>query len=148
MKKLIFKIVIFTMLLSACSPAQKSELKRHQEKWQNQNISHYRFQLSVGCFCAFSQQMPLTVEVNSGEVVSIVNNTGEPVSADLLDIFNKYNTIDRLFEFVQTAQGEADEIKVTYDDKYGFPIQVSIDYIKNAMDDELGLTVSSFEVLK
>jgi hypothetical protein len=37
---------------------------------------------------------------------------------------------------------------VFYDPTYGFPSQVSIDYIKRAVDDELGLQVSNFEVLE
>jgi hypothetical protein len=36
---------------------------------------------------------------------------------------------------------------VSYDPAYGFPQTANIDVIKEAVDDELSLTVSSFETL-
>jgi hypothetical protein len=36
---------------------------------------------------------------------------------------------------------------VTYDATYGFPTEMSIDFIKEAADDELYFTVSGFEAL-
>jgi len=36
---------------------------------------------------------------------------------------------------------------VTYDSTYGYPVEINIDFIKNAIDDELYLSASEFEVL-
>ena len=43
---------------------------------------------------------------------------------------------------------DAEEIQISYDATYGFPNSIAIDYIKEAVDDELSLQVSDFEVLK
>jgi len=57
-------------------------------------------------------------------------------------------TIDRIFSELETdINGAADEVVVKYDPTYGFPTEASIDFIKEAIDDELYLTLSNFEEL-
>ena len=156
MKKLL--LLILAIVLAACSAVQpKSEVERAREKWQNTNISHYRFKLFFGCFCAFSQDMPLNIEVKDGQVVSMQYQSGNEIDPNLLEYFNRFTTIDRLFDEIEsgfeikdnvdTAGDKADEVKVTYDETYGFPTQINIDFIKNAVDDELSLQISEFEKL-
>ena len=148
MKKII--LLFLVLILAACSTDGTTELSRNQTKWQDADISHYRFELNVGCFCAFRSQMPATVEVKDGEIVSIIGADGNPI--DVSDPLNEYvlrfATIDRLFaELESDAFKEADKITVTYDPTYGFPSEVSIDFIELAIDDELYLSVSDFEPL-
>jgi len=149
MKKLI--LLLFIISQAACSGfGQGDELSRNRQKWQDANFTHYRFQLTVGCFCPFGGQNPFTVEVQHGEVISMLNTNGETVSdADPMNEFIfKYATIDRLFSELDSdsIQG-ADKITVTYDPAYGFPSEISIDFIELATDDELYLSVSAFEPL-
>ena len=149
MKKLIFTFLIIT--LSACSAfAPGDELSQNHKKWQNANIPHYRFQLAIGCFCPVSGVMPLTVEVRDGEVIAMqdVNEKDYPDGDPFGEFVLKYATIDRLFsELDSDPVREADKLTVTYDPTYGFPTEISIDYIERAMDDELAVTVSAFEPL-
>ena len=146
MRKLTLLFIV--LVLSACSMGGKSETQRNQEKWQGANISHYRYNLFVGCFCVFSQDMPLVVEVKDGQVVSMEYQSGKEIDASSRELFDKYATIDRIFSELETnINGKADEVTVTYDPTYGFPTKVNVDFIKNAADDELSLTVSNFEKL-
>ncbi len=147
MKKLI--LLLLALILAACS-AGGSELSRNQSKWQDADVNHYRFQLSVGCFCLFRSQMPLTVEVQDGEVVSMTDINGEafPMDDPMSDLVMKHATIDRLFsELGSDAVQEADHLTMSFDPAYGFPTEVAIDYIELAADDELYLSVSAFEPL-
>jgi len=147
MKKL--TLLLLVLILAACSTGG-SELSQNQSKWQDANITHYRFELTVGCFCPFRSKMPLTVEVQNGEVVSMVDVNGETISeADPMNEFIvQYATIDRLFSELESDHiQEADKLTVTYDPTYGFPSEVSIDFIELAMDDELYLSASAFEPL-
>lgn len=149
MKKIL--LLLLTLILTACSFGPKSEYDSNLDRWQNANITHYRFSLFVGCFCPFQNVMPLGIEVQDGEVVSMAYSDGTPVSAHdpQLEFLSRYATIDRIFsELKADLNGGADEVTVKYNDPYGFPEQVNIDRIKLAIDDELGLTVSDFEVLK
>ena len=145
------KIYLFALvlILAACSFGG-TEFSRNQQKWNNANITHYRFQLTVSCFCAFRDKMPLTVEVQNGQLVSMTYSDGTPVSADDQTNmgFNQYATIDNLFGYTAQRMKDADEVKVTYDPEYGFPVEVNIDAIKDAVDDELYLSVSGFEKIQ
>jgi len=146
MKK--FLLLFLAIVLTACSGLGQSEFERSQQKWQDANISHYRFNLFVGCFCAFTQDMPLVIEVKDGEVVSMEYQSGNPIDEGSREYFSTFASIDRLFSELEVdLAGEADEVTVTYDATYGFPAEVSIDFIKEAADDELYFTVSGFEAL-
>ena len=146
MKKSLFLILIAATLLVSCAPLANSQLSAARDRWHAANISHYRFNLGVGCFCAFTTRMPLTIEVQKGRVLSMLYNDGSPVPADQQQVFASYQTIDALFDY--TAQSlKADEIKIEYDPNYGFPTRVQIDFIKQAMDDELSLSVQDFQAL-
>jgi len=151
MKKLLF--ILLTLALAACTAVgnamgSQSEIEQNQEKWQNANISHYRYNLFISCFCVFTQDMPLIIEVKDGEVVSMEFHSGNEIDASLHELFDKYATIDRLFaELEADLNGAADEVIAKYDPTYGFPAEVTIDFVKEATDDELYLTLSNFEVL-
>lgn len=146
------KILLLTLaiLMAACSVFSASEFDQNLSKWQDAGVSHYRYDLTIGCFCPFYQDMPLTIEVQNGEVVSIARTDGTLVdpSDPNYQYYEKYATIDRLFSELKSEMESAEEVKTTYDPQYGFPAEVSIDAIKLAMDDELALQVSNFEVLK
>ncbi len=149
MKKII--LLALAMILTACSVATPSEFDKNLAKWEDANISHYRYTLFIGCFCVFMDQMPLTIEVKDGEVVSITRADGATVGAmdNFYEFYQPYSTIDRIFLKLEAdLAGEADEVAVTYDPTYGFPISISVDVIKEAIDDELSLQISNFEILE
>jgi len=150
MKKLI--LIVMALLLAACASANalgsQSEVDQNQKKWQDAGISHYRYHLAISCFCVFSQDMPLMIEVRDGEVVSMEFQSGKEIDPSLLELFQKYATIDRTFaELKADLNGAADEVIAKYDPTHGFPTQVTIDVEKQATDDELYLTLSNFEKL-
>jgi len=148
MKKI--TLLLLALILAACTAGGGTELDRNQTKWQDANVTHYRFELSVGCFCIFRSQMPVTVEVQNGEVVSMIDVNGDEFAMDdpNSEFVLKYATIDRLFSELGSdpVQG-ADNLTVSYDSTYGFPNDIAIDYIELAADDELYLTVTAFEPL-
>ncbi|MEW6288040.1 MAG: DUF6174 domain-containing protein [Chloroflexota bacterium] len=148
MKKI--TLLLLTLILAACSVGG-SELSRNQAKWQEAGVTHYRFQLSVTCFCLFRSQMPLTVEVKDGEIVSMTDVNGEafPVDDPMSDLVMKHATIERIFsELGSDSVQAADRLTIDFDPTYGFPSEVAIDYIELAADDELYLSVSGFEPLQ
>lgn len=151
MRKLLF--IIMAVLLTACSAltgaaGNQSEIEKNKEKWQDAGIPHYRYNLDISCFCAFRGDMPLVVEVKDGNVVSMEYQSGKAIEDVNRELFDKYATIDRLFaELEADLNGAADKVTVEYDPTYGFPTKADIDFIEQAVDDELYLTVSNFEKL-
>jgi hypothetical protein len=156
MKKLIYILIIAAFALAACASAtasanqNQSEFDQNWQKWQDANISHYRYNLAISCFCVFSQDMPLIIEVQNGQVVSMEYASGNEIDAGSREYFQRFETIDKVFEQLQKdIGGEADEVVVTtYNATYGFPEDVKIDYVLEATDDEIWLTVSDFEPLQ
>ena len=149
MKKLILLTLI--VILTACSAGAPTDFEKNRQTWQDSGITHYRFSLNIGCFCAFRNKMPITVEVQNGEIISMTSPDGTLITATdpSYETFSKYATIDRIFSELEAGlAGDAEEVTVTYDSARGFPSDIYFDYIKAAADDELSLTVSNFEVLQ
>jgi hypothetical protein len=147
MKNILFSSIIAALLLSSCSLLPNFDFNAAQSRWQSAHLTHYRYDLHVGCFCAFVDRMPLSIEVENGTVKSMLYNDGTPVPQDQQEIFARYAPIDTMFAFTADALHRADETKVEYDAKYGFPATLYIDYIRQAADDELSLSASNFQPL-
>jgi len=145
--KFITLFFVLVLTLSACGGG--STFQQNQDKWEAQNIDHYQFTLAVSCFCPFAN-VKVTYEVQDGQVVnqSVQTSADNPVDEEqVTDFYQDYNTIDKVFEYVGRAVNEADETTIEYDSTYGFPTDVSIDWIELAADDEIYLTLSNFEPL-
>ena len=147
MKK--FLLVALAVILAACS-AGGSEFSRNREKWQDANITHYRMELNISCFCAFRDQMPLTVEVRDGQIVSMAAADGTLVldTDPNYEFFSPHATIDLLFAELDAAlNGGADSVTATYDATYGFPTEIGIDFDQEMADEEMYYSISGFEAL-
>ena len=149
MKKTI--LIILAFILAACSAGETTDFDKNLAKWNDANISHYRYQLFIGCFCPFMEDMPITIEVMNGEIVSMTSGKGTAIDSTnpLYEIANRYSTIDRVFLALEADQtGDADEVVVAFDPTYGFPANVAVDNIKEAIDDEISYQISNFEILE
>lgn len=149
MKKIILLTLILT--LTACSSSPVNELSENRAKWNDAEASHYQYSLSIGCFCPFMEDMPLTIEVQNGRTVSIMDKDGNMIAPDdqFAEYYLRYSNMESIFDNLEAdLSGEADEVIVTYDPAYGFPSQVSIDFIKEAVDDETSYTINYFQLLK
>jgi hypothetical protein len=141
-------LLFLVVVLTACSGVSQSEFSRNQKLWRDSNITHYRFELFVGCFCVFTENMPLIIEVKDGEVVSTAFKNGAEINPDFSELFGRFATMDLIFAELEAGlEGKAEKVEVQYDETYGFPTDIWFDYLLEAADDELGLTVSNFEVL-
>ena len=149
MRKILF-IVLAALLVGCASMVGQasSENDRAEEKWQEANVPHYRYELSIGCFCIFSQDMPLVIEVKDGQAISMEYKSGKEIDPALLEQFQRYDSVDKIFAEIEKArEGGADAINVSYDETYGYPREVTIDFEQQAADEEIYLTVSNFEAL-
>ncbi|MCP4139628.1 MAG: hypothetical protein GY755_04955 [Chloroflexi bacterium] len=148
--------------LSACAPLKpeslplehpsiirdtetEKTLKLNRALWEKQAAENYQYTLAVFCNCPSEFDEPVIIRVQNGEAVSIKNTNS---SAEMeSDLFSAYDTIDELFDVIQLAiERGADEIKVNYDSDYGYPINISIDYDLEGIDDEEGYTISNVEI--
>lgn len=144
--RFIITVIIF-FVLTSCAATQSNitnttaELETHRKIWQAQNISDYEYTFNKMCFCPPPANVPVKVLVKNNSVNRIFNlETNQPIDNPDLTF---YQSIDRLFEFIEEAiQKGADKIDVNYDKNLGYPISISIDYLEMAADDEVSFSAT------
>jgi hypothetical protein len=119
----------------------EAELKDERRAWNAQNLRNYTYEFGRFCFCG--EVRPVVITVQNDEVTRVVfKENGEPATQFL----ENYRTITDLYDYLIVAAVRADEMDVAFDDARHPPVLVDIDFIKNAIDDELRLTLANFTV--
>ena len=141
------------LLASGCGLVSSSqrdevqrELNRNRRLWQSHSVEDYRYVGRRLCYCGQEATGPVRVEVVDGEVVSLTyEEDGEPVVATFAGLWPGFEGV---FDIVQDAiDRDAAEIVVEYHAEYGYPTSIGIDYMENAVDEELGYVVEDFLVV-
>ena len=151
MKKLFLFTIVAMLLFNIACPGKFSSLERdlsqNRQLWTSRNLKDYRYRLQLGCFCPRELTQPVIIEVKNGQRVSIVYEADRSVVAN--EFFNRFDTIDDVFAFVDDAiDRDASKITVTFNSEFGYPTQVSVDYIELAVDEEMAVFVSDLEAIK
>ncbi len=135
------------LLILSCNrqSSPQQEWKDNQQKWNDQKLGNYSFQLQVGCFCPQDITRPVNITVREGIPTLAYADDGTPVTDKF---FDDYNTIDKLFSTALRALQNADAASVSYDEKYGFPTRINIDFNKKLVDDETSYTLADFQLLE
>lgn len=137
-------ITVLLPLMAGCgvldSDRPRDQLKRAMAKWAQANLTSYDYVVQRLCFCP--SVSPIRVTVIGGQVVARIDTTtGLPVAPNQASL---YPDVAGLFALVEDAYDRADAINVTFDQAYGFPTSAVIDYVKDAIDDELTLSAADF----
>jgi hypothetical protein len=108
------------------------------ERWQTSGPSDYRFTVDVQCFCPVGK--PVVVTVRDGQVTSVQPEPPEYWSKVVVPVPD-------LFQLVADTRATADVVDVSYDRALGYPTIISVDRIKQAVDDEVAYVVTDFAPL-
>lgn len=119
----------------------RSQFEENRRLWNEQALSEYSYVFSWSCFCLPDYTAPVKIEVEQGEWSSIsFVADGKPV---IEDNWQRYNTIDELFEMIEDAfKQDAVAIHAEYDSELGYPTSVFIDYSELIADEERGFSVT------
>jgi hypothetical protein len=143
-------LLLLVTALAACSVLgldgnreEQAELARARARWEQMRPYEYSYVLERLCFCGAESVGPVRIVVRGGSVLSrTYTATGEPVLPQFAAAFGP---IDSLFVVIGRAlENGADELTARYHSHYGHPLDVDIDYLENAVDDELVLHVREF----
>ena len=108
--------------------------------WQRLGVDDYRYRLTVGCFCL---GVDGPVEVSGGEVTRV---EGKRYDGESLTGFPDGDpTVDEVFRQLSRALRHADQVEVTYDPRTGVPKTIEVDWMTNAIDDEISYRVTDLE---
>lgn len=120
---------------------RRAELEQNRERWEATRPPAYTMVIERQCFCTVEARGPVRVTVQ-GTIPTqrVYPASGEAVSAELAPFFP---TVDGLFGVLLDAYDRnAHEVRVTYDEDTGIPVDLWIDYEENTADEELGFSVT------
>jgi len=109
--------------------------------WASQAIRSYTFTVERQSFCPEDYRGPFEVTVIEGAATSVTYQGG-PALVDRVQDLPK--TMEAAFDLVLV--NVAIEPDVVYDDRFGFPLRIALDPIKNGIDDEVTYVISNFGV--
>jgi hypothetical protein len=141
-------LLSLTLVGSACDndplrPEQKA-LDAAQARWTATRPASntYVIRQTVQCFCA-NGGVAFVVTVTNGAITRVRNPL---TSADLPETqYSQFRTIDQLFSALRSALQTKGALKMAeYDATYGYPTEMSLDPLPNAVDDEYAVSTRDF----
>ena len=124
---------------------QSSEIRARISQWHKSKPESYPYIVRPSCFCPIASNLSYLVVIDSeGVSTSVEEQWGFPYAGTQVKLENVM-TIDRVFELLTYAIPRADEVRVEYDDRFGFPTRIRIDNHKSTTDDEYQIEVVEFK---
>ena len=101
--------------------------------------------LGVAAFVCVNIQSPVLIRVKNNTVTEArFKDTNQPIPEKLK---GNRQTISMLFKTIQDAiNRKAHSIKVKYDEKYGYPTSIAVDYDVRMADEELYLSAKNLQL--
>ncbi|RPD93252.1 hypothetical protein EGM88_13545 [Aureibaculum marinum] len=147
MRNLNFTLVLaLSILFISCDADNelKSDFEMAKEKWQSYQFEHYTVQENLSCFCSGLLEWTLKVTNNKKDTVYFENSKlykGQTYQM----VLTEAKTIEDAFEFIENFDKDnVASFNVIYDEKYGYPKSIAIDYQKELADDEITYIYSNF----
>jgi hypothetical protein len=114
----------------------REEIERNRDRWVALQPTSYEYEVEVLCFCGVEARGPVTVSVQDGVVVArTYTDTGQPVSSTFEDSFPSVAGLHEIL--LDAVDGGAFSVDVTWQETTGIPLQFRIDFVENAVDEEL-----------
>jgi len=134
----------YTLTIDYLAPLTEwqTDLEAGKTLWQAQNLSTYNYTYQLSCGeCPYDYQKAKLVHVVDDVVVAV---NGSPIQSSLGSSslsFDDVPTLDELFALIQDAiNANAFQLGVTYDEEYGYPTSIGIDYDEMIIDEEFGVS--------
>ena len=114
--------------------AAQEALAEARQRWEDTGITSYTWTVDLLCFCG--PLGPLQVTVRDGEVAE--TTPLDPRVEAGQDELPTATTVEDLFQKAEDALTSEDSgaVSITYDETYGYPTKMDIDWIRDAVDDE------------
>ena len=129
------------------SDGELDRLNEAKVRWASFAFSRYTIKQTRSCFCPPPYAYRVIVKDNAVDTLIYDEPPGEAWegNADALyeSALASAQTVEEAFDTIAEAHGEADELRVEYDDQYGYPTEIYIDHYANAADDEIRWTMSN-----
>lgn len=147
MKQLLI-LCISLILFTACGSESKKSINNkkaeyqafsdHKKLWHNTQTKDYSFVVKKSCFCPYEENKQITVD--NTKVIEAKYIPSNEVIND-----NKIKSMDDYFNIIEDALNkDVYTLTVNYDEIYGYPKEITIDYDEQMADEELTYTITHF----
>ena len=125
------------------SDPRDSLLEKNIKKWQSFDFCNYSITSLIGCYCTEEYNNSKTLKVKNGNLI-YVDDKPFP-SEDVM----AYKSVNDMFEFInELYSSEKHILEVSYDEKYGFPKYLYVDYEEMMVDEEISYEFSKLTPFK
>ncbi len=125
-----------------------TKLEKQKLIWQLNRPADYSYRIFKTCLCPAYERGPFKVTVRNYNIADIQYLGARPLEIQSSMLSNANLQLDSLFGTMQQHfLQNPDKVLIDYDPEYGYPAEVSIDFIRTTTDDEVGIFISNFELL-
>ena len=154
MKNILLVLIIFVTVVSCSSDdgdELQKELNRNRQLWASKKIDNYKWSERLSCFCGGVLDRDIFVMNKEKDTVRF-DNIVLPANVNFNEIyeqvFNDSKTIEDAFGFIEELlTQEAESLVIEYEQSYGFPTLISVDYDFQIADDEFVYNYANFEII-
>jgi|LGVF01.1.fsa_nt_gb hypothetical protein len=143
--------ILFACLFISCSSDDEiskelRELSEARSTWQSFKLKNYSMNERLSCYCGGLLEWKVFVKNGIKDKVEYEESPTFGQTYD--DIFGQARTVDDVFDFIEELLGkDLGSLIIEYDQVYGFPSTVSVDYNERTADDEIAYLYTNFEIL-
>ena len=151
MKKFVLLVSLLIVFVSCSSDDEGSldELSKNRRLWQSHQIIDYSWNERISCFCAGPLERDVFVVDLIKDSVAFDETGYDPEYLEELReiVFNSAHTVEDAFDLAEELLNrEVAFLEIQYDEIYGFPAIISVDYVENIADDEIAYIYTDFEI--
>ena len=141
--------IILSFLFITCNNPPNSDLiewQRNKTKWEKINLSAYFFNFRASCYCIDEWVKEVTITVTADTISSVVFIDNQQPPTQIKP--NQWHTVDKLFDIAKSVLDEAYTFELEFDSKLGYPTLIAVDWLEDAVDDEVTYFASNLHYEK
>ena len=148
-KKALLALLAFLtgcVIFTSDSKGLQADLDESRALWDAAAISDYSIRSQRRCFFCGVTFIPVRITVRGDTIDTVTDlDTDDPVTEPAPGTFL---TIDELFDVIQEAITQsASDINVRYDEVFGYPTDIDIDFSRSFRNDEALFEIGEFQQL-
>jgi hypothetical protein len=123
-----------------------SELASNRRLWEKNKNDNYNFvaeQFAGGMY----PFVPFRIKVKNSKAIS-AKPVKKPLQLQRIDGYDKFDTVEKMFDEIQAAIVRGDNLTVTYNKELGFPEKISISSVNAGADGYWRIVITEFETIK
>ena len=145
--------LLLSALLAGCENPfdddsfHNGELAKARTLWTSKNVGSYSYILQLQCVCDAAGTVRVRVTNGATSGVFYMNSSGGDAAPAPAGLYDDYDSVEDLFAFIQDAIArDATVLQVSYEDNYGFPDLVNVDYSGRQNNDQVLVIIQQFAV--